>query len=329
MGNVKKILIIKTGALGDIVLASPSFNAIHQYFPEATLSLLTRDKYLEIVEDCPGLKEIYTLKNNLRENFQTIRKIRNQKFSLTLDLQGNLKSNILSFLSAAESRIGLYSHISGRIFLTRAVKRDVTGDVLNRQFFLLKELGIKTYPGQLNLWISDKKRKEFENFVKSNNLNKEKKWIIIHPSSSPEWLTKRWPQKRFAQVADFFIKEGYAVILVGDETAGGISEIISLMEKEPINLAGKTNFAQLALLLERSALLLTTDSGPLHTGVAAGTKVLALFGPTDPKRHCPATADYIYHQTSCGPCYKKKCSSMECLSSITVEEVIQRAKKLL
>ena len=95
-----------------------------------------------------------------------------------------------------------------------------------------------------------------------------------------------------------------------------------------LNLADKTNFSSLILLIKNASLLITTDSAPMHIGAACGTKTLAIFGPTDPKRHCPPNISYIYKKIPCSFCYRKKCLSMECMKEITVKDVLKKVEKL-
>ncbi|HOL67653.1 MAG TPA: glycosyltransferase family 9 protein, partial [bacterium] len=82
-------------------------------------------------------------------------------------------------------------------------------------------------------------------------------------------------------------------------------------------------------VIETARLLITTDSAPLHIGAASGTRTLALFGPTDPRRHCPPNVWFLSRSLACSPCYRKFCASLECLKSISAEEVLVQARRLL
>lgn len=100
-----------------------------------------------------------------------------------------------------------------------------------------------------------------------------------------------------------------------------------------MNLVGKTSIVELGTFLKRCSVLLTHDSAPLHVAAAVGTPFVALFGPTDPKRHLPPckAGTVIYRKLICQPCYKTRCPLIHhnCLETVTVEEVYQEVKKYL
>ncbi len=110
-----------------------------------------------------------------------------------------------------------------------------------------------------------------------------------------------------------------------------IERIRTLMTREAINLAGETSLIELACLYRRSALVVTTDSGPMHIAAAVGTPVIALFGPTDPARTGPFGKGHrvIRAEVPCSPCFRKKCKHCECMARIRPEEVFQAVGALL
>jgi len=322
-----KILIIKTGAFGDIILSSISFQTIKENFKEGKIYLLTKKIYKEVVEDCPIFEEVFILSEN--KNFfnflKLIKRLRKLKFDIIFDLQGNLKTNFLSFLLNGEKRIGLYGKSFGKFFLTKSIKKNKCLNPISHQKYFFKEIGIEKI-SDLKIWISEKKEIEFDNFLKEKGLLK-KSYIVIHPVASSEWKTKRWLPIRFAEVSDILINKGYKIVFIGQDKKG-IKEIIKLMKNKPFDLSGETSFFQLSLLIKNSFCLLTTDSAPLHIGAVFKVKTLAIFGPTEPERHCPSGINYIYKKVSCSPCYKKICRDLNCMINITTNEVLEKLDKL-
>ncbi len=327
-----KILIIKTGAFGDMILSSAFFQTVKVNFPEDDVYLLTQEVYRETVEYSPLFKKIFYLPAGYKFfNFlHVIRGLRNLKLDIIFDAQGNLKTNFYCFLAGGEKRYGTYRKKIGRLFLTKGVrKRKKKKNAVDKpRPSILEFVGVKQYIKDLKLWIPEQKRKNFNEFIKNYNLDKEKRWITIHPLSAKEWPSKRWGKGKFAELADKLIEDGYEVILVGSGDSVYTDEIVARMRNKPKNLVNKTDFYNLSLILEKSLVLVTGDSGPLHVGAAAGTKVIGIFGPTNPLLHCPAGVHYIYKKVDCSPCYKKRCSDMRCMKKITVEDVYRKIKEI-
>jgi 3-deoxy-D-manno-octulosonic-acid transferase/heptosyltransferase-1 len=104
-----------------------------------------------------------------------------------------------------------------------------------------------------------------------------------------------------------------------------------MMSQAVVNLGGQTSLRDLAYLYQRSALLITTDSGPMHIAAAVGTRVIALFGPTSPSRTGPYGQGHlvIRKALSCSPCFLKKCETRQCMKDISVDDVLQAVKEML
>jgi ADP-heptose:LPS heptosyltransferase len=104
-----------------------------------------------------------------------------------------------------------------------------------------------------------------------------------------------------------------------------------MKEAKIINACGKTTVNELACLIAKCALYISADSASLHIAASQGVPFVALFGPTDPRRHLPPAKDFvlIYKGLSCSPCYKPKCKSRQCMELITAEEVLAAVDKLM
>lgn len=326
-----KILIIKTGAFGDMIIASTFFQTIRENFPDSKIYLLTSLTYKDIVLPCSIFEKIFFLPPRYQffKFLKLFYKLRKEKFDIIFDIQGNLMTNFYCFLLKGKKKYGFYRRKLGRLFLTEGIKKGKVINPVEGLFEIFKFLEVKKIIKKMRVWIPDEKRVKFENFIKKYGLDKEKKWILIHPLSSKGHLTKRWDKENFALLSDKFIDDGFDIIFIGSGEEEYINDIIKKMKNKPINLVNKTDFYNLSLLLEKALLLITGDSGPLHLGVASGTRVLGIFGPTDPKKHCPPDVFIIYKKVECSPCYKKRCEVMKCMKEIKVEEVYERAKEII
>ncbi|MCM8768929.1 MAG: glycosyltransferase family 9 protein [Candidatus Omnitrophica bacterium] len=319
--------MIKTGAAGDIVLSSPFFQSFKLSFPDSEIHLLTKKEYHEIVEPCPVFNHIHWLKNSFREN---LLKMNQEDFDLVVNLQGSLRTELLVAGMRAKVKAGLSDRLLGKLVYRLCVPTRLPGDIRNSQFSLLRRLGAEKITPDFHVWVDKVTEKHFPEFLAKNHVDISQPTVVIHPGASQEWPTKRWPAEYFAQLAASLKSTGYQVIIVGTREETKIAErIASLVAGQVISFCGKTSFSQLALLIQFARLVITTDSLPLHIGVATGTKTLAIFGPTDPRKHCPPGARYISKRLSCGPCYQKFCVRLDCLKSITPEEVLSQAKVML
>ncbi len=102
------------------------------------------------------------------------------------------------------------------------------------------------------------------------------------------------------------------------------------MTAKGINIGGETSLPELAEIYKSAACVITTDSGPMHLAAAAGTPVVALFGPTNPARTGPYGSGHtiIRADLPCSPCLLKKCPTKQCMEDITPEQVFEEAKKI-
>jgi ADP-heptose:LPS heptosyltransferase len=151
--------------------------------------------------------------------------------------------------------------------------------------------------------------------------------IVINPIA--RWNTKLWVEQNFATLADRLVQEkGAAVIFTGSPDDREVNKRIqAAMKEKAVNWAGETSLKELAALAALADLFITTDTGPMHLAAAAGSRVLALFGPTAPWRTGPYGASHIVLRTGidCSPCFKRKCEkNIICMQGIGVEEVFRK-----
>ena len=326
----QKILIIKTGALGDIILSSVFFQTVKKNFPDADIYIITKKIYNDMVGNYPIFKKIICLSNKFILDLIKVYPLKRKKFDIIFDLNGNLRTNFLSFFIGGGKKYGFYRTKLGKKFLTNGInKKDIIEkNPIDRQFLLLNYLNIspENYVKVPKIYLNETDKKKFENFKREVGFDEKYNWIAIHPLSSEKWKTKRWGIDRFAELSDILIENGYKVVIIGDKNGVEyVNQIIKKMKYKPLNLVGKTNFTNLCFLLSNVKILITGDSGPLHIGAALGIRTLGLYGAFLPERHCPnlPNVSYIYKKVACSPCYKKKCDKMLCMKEIKVKDVLE------
>jgi len=331
--EVKRILIIKISAVGDCVLATPSIRAIRRKYPKAYIALLIGRLESQALKGCPYIDEMIIYDKKGRDkgwlNFLALAgEIRRYAFEEVVDLQNNSKSHLFAFLSAAPRR---YGYRKGRYwFLLNRTIRDINQSVppVDHQFRVLSMLGIEGAPDKLELWPSASDIENVKKMLEEAWVGESQTLIGINPSASPRWDTKRWPAENFARLCDLFGEREIRTVLIGGRSDADVStgaEILSLAKSKPINMIGKTSITELAALMKKFRCLITSDSAPMHVAAAMGTPFVALFGPTDPKRHLPPSENFavVKKDLKCAPCYKPVCSDIRCMREITVEDVMK------
>lgn len=157
----------------------------------------------------------------------------------------------------------------------------------------------------------------------------EPRFVAINPVAF--WETKLWEEEKFAELCDRIrVELGIGVVLTAVE-AGPLDRIRSRMKTEAVNLGGRTTLRELACLYRQAALLVTTDSGPMHLAAAVRTRAVALFGPTDPARTGPYGPGHrvIRRELPCMPCFRKHCEDPRCMTEISVNEVFSAVKEMI
>jgi ADP-heptose:LPS heptosyltransferase len=201
------------------------------------------------------------------------------------------------------------------------------------QQHLLGALGIRADGEHLELWPSELDEQGLAHWLRENSLEGTKPLAGLHIGSSERWRTKRWDVERWAALCDHLAQRGYQVILTGtarDREAG--ERVRASTKARPVMALGTLRLMELACLIRRCQVYVTTDSAPLHLAAAMGTPTVALFGPTDPARHAPRASRLavIKKDVPCSPCYSTWCRTIThaCMKRISVEEVANAVEGL-
>ncbi len=338
------ILIVKTSAIGDVIHTLPALNALRRKYPEARIDWLVEEAAADLVIGHAAIDNVLISKRKawIRDLKQSrvkaawqgvagfVKKMRSTEYDLLLDFQGLLKSGIFVWLARAKRKVGFgkgMEHAEGSyIFLNEPIPPvNMDQHAVIRELLLLKAIGVESEEIIFDLPVGEEQRKKIGQMLEAEGIDPTKPLVAINPMTT--WATKHWRNERFARVADQLLARGLAVVFSGGpQDVQGIEEIRAAMLGKATSLAGRTTLKELAALYDRSALLITTDTGPMHLAAAAGTPVVALFGPTAPWRTGPFGTGHMILRAkiACSPCLKKQCTQKhECMEQITMEQVVQ------
>ncbi|MFA4843268.1 MAG: lipopolysaccharide heptosyltransferase II [Candidatus Omnitrophota bacterium] len=341
-----KILVLKFSSLGDIILSSAALRSIREKFGAQPLharagykiSALTSDESKELLLRCPYIDELLVCDFLNRDKgvlglWNLGRVLRKNNFDIVIDLQNSRKSHILAFLTLSAQRYG-YRNRKFSLLLNRTVK-DGAGSIgpVAHQFRILEMLGIKLQNPGLEVWPSVQDEEYIEEFLKTQWLSPQQKIIGINIAASERWLSKNWPLKHMVRLCEELNRRDLRVVITGTDKDVELARSLQAFLKDikVINACAKTTVNQLACLIKKCAVYVSPDSASLHIAAAVGVPFVALFGPTDYRRHMPAVKNFalVSKGLTCGPCYKPQCKTLNCMELITPAEVLEAIDKLL
>ena len=345
LGSVN-ILIVKTSAIGDVIHTLPALNALRRKYPEARIDWLVEEAAADLVIGHKALDTVLISRRKAwvrdlkqgrvfaawRGFADFVKRLRAIEYDLLIDFQGLLKSGIFVWLARAKRKVGFgrgMEHAEGSyIFLNEPIPPvNMDQHAAIRELLLLKAIGVESEEVVFDLPIGQEPREKIGQLLEAEEIDPAKPLVAINPMTT--WETKHWRKERFARVADQLLDRGMAVVFSGGpQDVQDIEEIRAAMTGKAVSLAGRTSLKELAALYERAAVLITTDTGPMHIAAAAGAPVVALFGSTAPWRTGPFGAGHkiLRADIACSPCLKRRCDQEQaCMAQITVDQVVQAA----
>jgi lipopolysaccharide heptosyltransferase II len=334
----ERIVIVEVNWLGDVLFSTPAIRAIRKKHPGAYIAALVVPRCKVLLMGNNYLDEVITLDEGGRYKglfgkLRLVRDLRVRRFNVAYILRPSLTRTLCLFLAGVRRRIGFTTKKTAFLLTDRVV---FPKDKLHRAdiyYYLVTGSRIPAGERYCDYFVSPDDRDFIEDFLKKHHLGQEKNLVTLHVGGN--WDLKRWPKERFAQLIDV-LKDKYQmdVVISGAYSEHDLAkEISSLTRSKPFIACGLTTLKQLGVLFQKSAIVISADSGPLHVAAAVGARVLSLYGPTSPELTGPLSRDEL--PVLCGqqtptcqvPCYNLECKDNVCMSSITVEQVISELEK--
>jgi len=335
-----KILILKPSSLGDVVQALPVLRLLKRHIPDSEIFWWIDSALASLLEGDPDLAGIIRFERkrwksplHWPEMFRSVIAMRKQKFDWVIDLQSLARSGAFAWLAKGKLLIGLDDAREGaRGYYDVAVPRaSFDTHAVDWYLSVLPWLGL---PAHKNFqWLPE--RPQIAATVKSKWPVAGKHWIALQPGA--RWLNKRWPAKNFAELARLLAQrfpETHFAILGGKDERDLGEIIFQATPEHCLNLCGQTTLPEMIEWVRLCDLMITNDTGPMHIAAALQKPVVALFGPTEPRRTGPygQLENVLRVELPCSPCLKSEChfeKPMECLRALSVETVFTCTEKLL
>jgi heptosyltransferase-2 len=325
----EKYLIIRLGAIGDIVLSTAAIEAIAKAQPEAQIDFICKARFADLLKGSPHIKNVYLFEDQgrhqgLRGVLLFIHELSANKYTTIIDLQNNPRSRMISLCLNARKKFHWPKDTLRRRMLVWGQGRGKAyKPVIQRYLAAVEKAGIKQPEAKPKLYpVAD-----------SSIKLPQGDFIAIAPGA--HWPTKRWPG--YAALISKMQDANFKIVIVGDGGDKTIAdEITSTTGSEVINLCGQLNLSQLTYVLSKAILLVTNDTGAMHIAEAVGTPVVAIFGPTVKQfGFAPWRPEsrVIETELNCRPCSlhgSKKCPKghFKCMKLITAERVMAEMKGL-
>lgn len=330
--KIKKILVIKFGGIGDILLTTPVLPNLRAYFPNAVINFLSLSHSRDILDENPYISRVLTYDPNEDSSWCLIKNIRKQKYDLIIDLYGNPRTALITFLSGAKYRFGF--DFRGRKYAYNIIQHGRGGVVHNVQFNLdaLDALGIPVVNKELYMPLNVVHRECADEFFKENNLDAKP---AIGITLTGGWEAKKYKQDDYIELMQRLnaLYDINFVLLWGNQKEKDEAEYIH--SKLPGNtfIIPDSPIRYLGAIIEKCSLIIGNDSGPLHLAVAVGTPVLGIYGPTNPKLQGPfgdKNITIVKEELDCLYCNLLECPIGNiCMTELSKDLIIDKINQLI
>jgi heptosyltransferase II len=340
--DFKRILVVRTDRIGDVLLSTPVLRALKESYPRAHIAMMVSPYARDTVEGNSYLDEVIVYDKDgahrsWRASCAFALSLRKKRFDVALILHPTNRVHLVTFLSGIPRRIG-YGRKFGFLLTDRVAHTKHLGEKHELEYALdlVRYLRIEPKDKRTYMPIRPESERLVEELLQQEGVGRNDRLLAVHPAASCP--SKIWPRERLAEVADRLTeKYGFKVLIVAgpkDIAAAGV--VAKRMRHPAINLAGRTSVSQLASLLKRCRLFISNDSGPVHIASAVGTPVISIFGRNQkglsPKRWGPVGRRdrAIHKEVGCIECLAHNCAKgFACLKAITVEDVLAVADSVL
>ena len=300
------IALVKLSAIGDVVHALPVAAALHAALPQARLSWIVERREAAVLRDHPALSEIIPVDTRGWRRARTPlavagtsgalvalrRHLRAARFDVAIDLQGLIKSGVITAATGAPLRIGFTSaHCRERLNVMftnqRIAPPPSARHIVDRYLALVEPLGACAGSVEFALPTDGAAETRIDEFLMGAGLKPRDRLVVLNPGAGR--ADKRWPTERFRALARRLSSEAGASVLVtwGPNELADARAIVGTDTRGYAALAPPTNLHELLAVLRRASVVVAADTGPLHLAAALGTRCVGLYGPTAAERNGP------------------------------------------
>jgi ADP-heptose:LPS heptosyltransferase len=317
------VLVIKLGALGDVILSLPQLSHILEVHAKDRVTLLTAPDYVELVSGFAQLQVVCFRRRGVLEMSRLLGWLLARRFDVVYDLQGSLRSRIMTQLTQAQKRAGpspgiAYTHVppggSAAVHAFDRFNEVLVAGGIGAAAPVYRLPWKHTGQSAVDAWLGE------------HDLQ-GKRLALLHAGGSPRWASKRWGEAAFQELAAGLIARGIGVVWIGARAESDLNRRLSMVAGT--DATDRFGYSELVALAGRALFAVTGDSAPMHLLSMTGLPVYAFFGPTDWRRsHALGQGGRVLtNPVECSPCYRPVCPPQHrhaCLQGISPAQVLAR-----
>jgi len=350
------VLFVRLGAIGDVVRTLPALDLLARTRQHAAVDWLVEERSASLLQGHPRIREVVVfprqalarLGGSLRLAAAArllraqVARLRAAEYHAVVDFQGSLKSAWLASRTGSARRFGPargHGREASHLFYTDPIDpgpERMSRVERNLRFLSVAGLvapGVQSPPPRAHLPITAADRGWAEG-VLGSLAPAARPRVLLYPGTSDRQAYKRWPAERYGQVAGRLAGAGVQVLIAGGPGEEGMVEAARAAASSPPAVVPRSSLLQLAALLERTDLFVGGDTGPMHLAWAAGSRVLGLFGATDPVINAPYDPDgrghrILYHGPEQRPYRVTGAPARAWMEAITIDEVDAACRELV
>lgn len=332
----KKILLVRTDRIGDVILSTPVIKNLRLAFPAAYIAFMVCPYTQDVLAGNPYLDEVIVYDKHCRQRsiFQSIKfswYLRKKKFDWAIILHPTNRAHLITFLAGIPCRVGWNKKMAGLLTVKVADKKQ-EGQKHESEYTLdiLRRLNVPVADKNLYFPIKEAATKKVKVLLGENGVKDGEQYIVVHPSASCP--SKRWPEEYFSQLISLLKQKlGMIIVVVAFLGEGKFAEEV-VTSNEVVDLRGKLTVSELGSLLNEATLFISNDSGPVHIAASLNTPVISIFGRKDPGlspvrwKPLGENSFYFHKDVGCRFCFAHNCKKgFLCLKAVKPQEVVEKA----
>lgn len=326
--NTQSLLVVRLSSLGDIVHTVPAVAALRESLPSARIDWVVDQRWASLVEMVEGIDDVIALSRSPLGVAACVQRLRQARYTCVVDYQGLYRSAVLSWLSGSTRTVGF----------DRTAAREPGASM----FYSERVVPTGRHVAEMNIDLSVRagartpRRPRFPLRVHESEIRRAREkmlregvqdYVVVSPGGG--WVSKCWTPDRYgALCAEVWRRHGLRALVNVSPSQGDLARQVLHAAGDANPLVVSPPLPELAALLRGARLVVGADTGPVHLAAALGTRVVALFGPTDPVRNGPLPAGAVLRNASGEEStYKRGKDYSETMLSVSVEQVLEAAER--
>ena len=337
-GEIRNILVINLGGIGDVLLSIPALRALKAAYPLATITSMVVPRAAEILAKTAYVDEVVLFSASFKDCFSDLRRLlelRSRRFDIAINMR-----TIVSSFSARKMKV-IFDIIhpalsAGRntdglgYFFDIKIPETLVGQKSEMEYDLdiARALGAAVFDRHIDFVIDKKSSMVVAGLMEREGKGAGDILIGIHPGGIP---SRRWPIESYVRLIEGLSERIQCkfVITGGRQESGLGRRLAKICHRDIKDLSGRISVMELGAVIRMCDLFIVGDTGPMHIAAILKRPLIALCGPGDIARYDPRNifpdATVFYKKADCAPCEKYRCDNRRCLKAITPREVIDAA----